>query len=334
MAGEKGPASDPLRGPSIQVAAMDKGVILITGATASGKSGLALELAEALAQTGGATVINADSMQVYEELRVLTARPGAAELARAPHRLYGVVPAAERCSAGRWQGLARTEIRAAQAAGRVAIVVGGSGLYLRALLDGLAPVPKIPAAIRAAAQARHRELGGAGLRAELLARDGAAAGLQAGDSARLIRAWEVLQATGRPLSAWQAEQRQAPERGLGDPLLRCILELPRPELYRRCDVRFLDMIEAGALAEVAALEELALDPGLPAMKALGVGPLARHRAGQLSLDEAVALAQRDTRRYAKRQLTWLRHQAADWPTVTAQDSKRFFAKNFPIICQL
>ena len=322
-----------MRGPSIKVEAMDKGVILITGATASGKSGLALELAEACAEVGGATVINADSMQVYDELHILTARPGAAEMARAPHRLYGVVPAAERCSAGRWQTLARAEIAAAQAAGRVAIVVGGSGLYLRALLQGLAQVPEIPAAIRAAAVARHRELGGEGMRTELLARDATAAGLRAGDSARLIRAWEVLQATGRPLAQWQVEQRKAPAEPLGKPLLRCILELPRSELYRRCDARFLDMLEAGALAEVAALEALELDPGLPAMKALGVRPLARHRAGELTLDEAVALTQRDTRRYAKRQLTWLRNQAADWPSITAQDSKSFFAANFPIIRQ-
>ena len=323
-----------MRGPSIQVAAMDKGVILITGATASGKSALALDLAEGFSPGGGATVINADSMQVYEELRLLTARPGAAEEARAPHRLYGIVPAAERCSAGRWQSMARSEIKAAQAAGRVAIVVGGSGLYLRALLQGLAAVPEIPADIRAAAQTRHRELGGAGLRDELRAHDAAAANLEAGDSARLIRAWEVLQATGRPLSEWQAAQQAAPREPLGEPLLRCVLELPRAELYRRCDTRFLDMIEAGARDEVAALLALDLDPGLPAMKALGVRPLARHLAAELTLDEAVALAQRDTRRYAKRQLTWLRHQAADWPAITTQDSKRFFATNFPNIRQL
>ena len=279
-------------------------VVIVTGPTASGKSGLALLLAEAI----DGVVINADSIQVYRELEILTARPGPDALGRAPHRLYGMLPGAERCSAGRWSKLALDEIAACHAAGKAPLVVGGTGLYLRALETGLAKMPDIPDEVRTAARARHRELGGAAFHSALAARDPAmAARLEPGDSQRLIRAWEVLKATGRSLAAWQSgvggTSEPAPYR-----FLRIICLPPREALYAACDARFLGMLDRGALEEVRALMELGLDPALPVMKALGVRELARHLAGEASLDDAVVRAQQATRNYAKRQMTWLRTQ--------------------------
>ena len=277
-------------------------MVVVAGPTASGKSALALELGEAF----GGVIINADAMQVYRELEILTARPDAAALARVPHRLYGVLPGAAACSAGRWREMALAEVAAALAAGRLPIVVGGTGLYLRALARGLAPLPPVPAALRRAARQRHRELGGAAFHAALAARDPVtAARLDPGDSQRLIRAWEVLEATGRPLAAWQAE-----DPGAGPPyrFLCVALRPPREALYAACDRRFLAMIEAGALEEVRALLALGLDPALPVMKALGVADLAAHLNAALPLESAVARARQATRRYAKRQMTWLRTQ--------------------------
>jgi tRNA dimethylallyltransferase len=284
-------------------------VVIVTGPTAGGKSGLALELAEAF----DGVVINADSMQVYRELEILTARPGPAALARAPHRLYGTLPGGERCSAGRWRALALAEIAAVHSAGKLPLVVGGTGLYLRALAEGLAEVPEVPAAVREAAEAHHRKLGGPGLHAELAARDPAmAARLRPSDSQRLIRAWGVLEATGRSLAAWQAvgaadsaaDGGAAPYR-----FLRLVRLPPRDQLYAACDARFLDMIERGGLQEVGDLRERGLDPRLPVMRALGVRELGRHLDGAESLGAAVAQAQQATRNYAKRQMTWLRTQA-------------------------
>jgi tRNA dimethylallyltransferase len=277
-------------------------VVVVTGPTASGKSGLALALARAF----DGVIVNSDSMQVYRELAVLTARPTAGDMALAPHRLYGVLPGAAACSAGRWRALALAEIAAAQAAGRLPLVVGGTGLYLRALVRGLAELPAIPAALRRAARDLHHRLGGAAMHAELAQRDPAtAARLGPGDTQRLIRAWEVLEATGRPLAEWQAEDggTPAPHRFL------CIaLMPPRRALHAACDDRFLRMLEAGALDEVRALLALGLDPALPVMKALGVPELAAHLHGALPLESAVAEARQATRRYAKRQTTWLRTQ--------------------------
>jgi tRNA dimethylallyltransferase len=276
-------------------------VVIVAGPTASGKSALAVALAEAL----GGTIINADSMQVYRDLAVLTARPGAAELARAPHRLYGVIDAAEACSAGRWRGLALAEIAAARAAGRLPVLTGGSGLYLRALLEGLAPVPPVPAALREEARALHARLGGEAFRQALAVRDPEAAqGLAAGDTQRLIRAYEVVAATGRPLAHWRRGQGPA----AGPPAAAVLLLPPRAELYAACDARFLQMMERGALAEAAALLARGLDPALPAMRAVGVPELAALLAGRASREAAVAAAQQATRRYAKRQYTWFRHQ--------------------------
>jgi tRNA dimethylallyltransferase len=277
-------------------------VLIVAGPTASGKSRLALALAEAFEP---ATVINADSMQVYRELPVLTARPGAEALAAAPHRLYGVMSAAERCSAGRWRAMAETEIAAAQRAGRLPIVVGGTGLYLRALMRGLAPVPEIPAELRAAAADRLERLGAPELHAELVRRDPAsAAGLRPGDAQRVRRAWEVLEATGRSLKDWQREGEGAAKRRF----LAFALMPPRSQLYDSCNARFLAMIEAGAVEEARQLRRLGLDPALPAMKALGLREILAHIDGKVALADAVAAAQQSTRRYAKRQVTWFRHQ--------------------------
>lgn len=279
-------------------------VVVVGGPTASGKSALALDLADAF----GGTVVNADSMQLYRELDVLTARPGQEDLARAPHRLYGVLPAAERGSAAKWRTLALEAIAAAAGEGRLPVVVGGTGLYLRALMRGLSEVPAVPDAVRAAAHERYRTLGGEAFKAGLLRRDPAAARLNPGDVTRLTRAWEVVEATGRTLADWQATAADGPPPGLR--FLRVLLDPPRAALYANCDRRFTWMMDRGALDEVRRLDALGLDPSLPAMKALGVPELRAHLRGELTREEAVERAQRSTRNYAKRQVTWFRHQFA------------------------
>jgi tRNA dimethylallyltransferase len=290
-------------------------VVVIGGPTASGKSGLALAVAEAL----DGTVINADSMQLYAELDVITARPPAEDLARAPHRLYGVLPVAERGSAARWRDLALAEIAEAKAAGRLPVVVGGTGLYLRALMQGLSDVPAIPDGVRAAAHARLAEQGGEAFRAALIARDPDSVKLNPGDTTRLTRAWEVLEATGHPLSHWQSQTAQGAPEDLRFTIL--FLDPPRADLYALCDRRFVLMMEQGGLEEVRRLDELVqardLPADLPALKALGVPELRRHLRGEIGMADAVALAQQSTRRYAKRQVTWFRHQLAERPPHTA-----------------
>jgi tRNA dimethylallyltransferase len=277
-------------------------VVILAGPTASGKSALGLELADQL----DAVIINADSLQTYRDLCILTARPDAAAEARVPHRLYGFLDAAERGSAAGWCALARTEIAAATSAGRLPILVGGSGLYLRALEVGLAAIPQIPEPIRQQAVALHRALGGAAFRERLAQLDPITAGrLPPGDRQRLIRAFEVVRATGVPIAEWQRRtERQSDYR-----LAAILLTPPRDRLYAACDARFVRMTEAGALDEAAALAERGLDPELPAMKALGLPELLSHLRGEIPLDQAIAAAQRGTRRYAKRQMTWFRHQA-------------------------
>ena len=276
-------------------------MLLIGGPTASGKSALAL----ALAQAFDGVVINADSMQVYREMRVLSARPDGADEAAAPHRLYGVMSARERGSAGSWRNMALAEIEDAWRTGRRPIVVGGTGLYLRVLEAGIAPVPPIPEALRADLRRRHAELGDRGLHAQLAARDPAgAARLSPADVHRVLRALEVVEATGRSLAAFQAEQVPPP----AFPCVRILLAPPRPALVEAIDRRCAAMMAAGALDEVAALLAVAADPDLPARRAVGVPELARHLAGELGLDEALALFCGATRRYAKRQTTWFRHQ--------------------------
>ena len=281
-------------------------VVVIGGPTASGKSALAVAVAEAL----DGVVINADSMQVYAELSILTARPGADALARAPHRLYGVLPAERRCSAALWREMALAEIEAAHGSRKRTIVVGGTGLYLRALMEGLAPIPDVPDEVRKAAVAEHARLGGPAFHARLKDRDRASAErLQPGDTQRLIRAWEVVEATGTPLSEWQAEPAGRPPFAFD----AVVLLPPREPLYAACDARFLQMIGEGAIEEARNLAALRLDPALPAMKALGVPDLLAHVRGEIPLNEAVARTQQATRNYAKRQLTWFRHQLASDP---------------------
>jgi tRNA dimethylallyltransferase len=294
-----------------------KQAVLIAGPTASGKSALAARLAE----KHNGVVVNADSMQVYRDLRVITARPTADEEARAPHRLYGHVDAAENYSVGRWcrdVGAAMAEIAGE---GRVPIVVGGTGLYFKALTSGLAAVPPIPAEIRE--QVRGRLLGeGVGpLYAELIERDSVTAyRLMPNDRSRIARALEVVLATGRSLSDWHREG-MAP---LIDPArtAKIFMTCDRHELVGRIEARFAAMLDAGALDEVRALGARGLDPLLPAMKAHGVPWLIRHLKGELSLDEAAAGGVMDTRRYAKRQVTWFRNQMKDWPTAAATEAER------------
>lgn len=280
-------------------------MIVLAGATASGKSTAALLLAETLAAGGvEAVLINADSMQVYRELRVLTARPTAADEARVLHRLYGVLSAGESCSAERWRQLAVAEIDAARDAGQVPILVGGTGLYIRALLNGLARVPEIPDSVRAAARAELDALGPEAFHRALAARDPSSARLAPRDRQRMLRAWEVLEATGRTLADWQSQGQP----GLDAPALKILLELDREALYARCDARFDAMMAEGAMEEVRALAAAGLDPALPAMKALGVPALMAYLAGEVERDEAAERAKQATRNYAKRQQTWFRHQ--------------------------
>lgn len=253
-------------------------------------------------------------MQLYRDLRVLTARPAPEEEARAPHHLFGVVDAAEGWSVGRWLRAADEILRSA--AGPL-IFVGGTGLYFRALTKGLAEVPPIPTEAREAAEADYARLGEAAFRERLAKGDPAAAArIAANDRQRLVRAWEVLAATGTALSDWQASGAPSlPEGGF-----RAVaLEPPRDRLYARCDARLEAMVAEGAIDEVAALIERRLDPDLPAMKAVGLRELAAYVRGEISKGEAIEAAQRETRRYAKRQLTWMRGQMADWPRLTAND---------------
>ena len=303
-------------------------VLILAGPTASGKSTLAVAVAEAF----DGVVINADSMQVYRELRVLTARPSAADEVRAPHRLFGVLPAAEACSAGRWLSLATAAIAEARAAGRAPIVVGGTGLYLEALTRGLAPVPTIPAHIRAAARAEHARLGGDAFRQALARLDPeSAATLPATDSQRLIRAWEVALATGRSLPDWQ---RQPPaDVPVAARFATVVLLPPREALYAAIDARFEAMLASGAVDEVRALLALDLDPRLPAMKAVGVREIAAALRGEGTLAMAADAAKRASRTYAKRQMTWLRHRVASDLTVSAQYSESFRGEIFSFIRQ-
>jgi tRNA dimethylallyltransferase len=300
--------------------------LLIAGPTAAGKSALALALAERL----GGVVINADSMQVYAELRVMTARPSADDERRVPHRLYGHIGAADAYSAGRYARDAAIAIREVQAGGGVPIVVGGTGLYFRALTVGLAPIPEIApdirdrwrqAGARMAPEALHRLLAG---------RDPLTASrLRPTDPQRLVRALEVLEATGRPLADWQREK--------GEPViepataLRLVVDRPREELYARIDGRLEAMIADGGLDEVGRLAALGLDPALPAMRAVGVPPLLAHIAGKIDREEAVRQAKRDTRHYVKRQQTWLKRNMVSWRMAGEKLMERLLSENLSFL---
>jgi tRNA dimethylallyltransferase len=305
-------------------------VLVVAGPTASGKSGLALAAAEEF----GGTVINADSMQVYRELRVLTARPSDADEARVPHRLYGILAAAERCSAGRWATLAADAIAEAHGQGRLPIVVGGTGFYVKALISGLSAIPEVAADMRAEAMALYARLGAEAFQAELSRVDPvSAARLRVSDTQRLTRAYEVWLATGRALSDWQGEPAIPPVPGAA--FFTIVLDPPRAALNAACDARFEVMLAAGALDEVRALvtqvRDLGLDPGLPALKALGVADLMRHLAGEQSLAAATAAAKLATRRFAKRQSTWFRTQIDPNERLFEQFSESLNAKIFPKI---
>jgi tRNA dimethylallyltransferase len=280
-------------------------VILIAGPTASGKSALAL----ALAQQIGGVIVNADSAQIYRDLSVLSAAPTEEERQAADHRLYGVQDGALPCSAAEWAALARREIADIRAADRTPILVGGTGLYIRTLLEGIAPVPGIDPEVRARVRSAAVEENRAKL--ALLDRE-AAARLNPGDTARINRALEVIVSTGRTLAEWQRDR----EGGItGEVELKPLIQLPpRKWLYARCDERFAHMIEGGAVTEVETLLARKLNPNLPVMRAIGVPELSRYLLGEQTLDEAVAAGQQATRRYAKRQYTWFAHQPpAEWP---------------------
>jgi tRNA dimethylallyltransferase len=282
--------------------------VLIAGPTASGKSALAL----ALAERHGGIVVNADSMQVYRDLRIITARPTPADEARAPHRLYGHVDAAATYSVGHWITDVARVLEAAAARGQLAIVVGGTGLYFKALTRGLAAVPPIPAPVRAAVRARLAAEGAAALHADLVRRDPAgAAALKPGDGVRIVRALEVIEATGRPLAAWHRDGMAPPIDPAGG--ITVFLSPDREDLKQRIGARFDAMMAAGALDEVRALDARGLDPLQPALKAHGVPWLRRTLTGEMPLEDAVEAAKRDTWRYTKRQFTWFRHQLPDWP---------------------
>ncbi len=298
--------------------------ILIGGPTASGKSTLAIAVARAF----DGVIVNADSMQIYRPMAILTARPGAADLATAPHQLYGVLDGDDPCSAGRWLDLARETVADICAAGRLPILVGGTGLYLRAALRGIAPTPRIPDNIRDDAKARLAERGAANFHAALAQRDpDGAARLRPSDRQRMVRAWEIIEATGRTIADWQTEEDTAP---VADRCLALTLLPPREAVYTACDARFLAMIEAGAIEEVRALLDLGLDPDLPVMKAVGVPEIAAHLAGEASLEQTIAKSQMATRRYAKRQYTWFKRQIPEAETFETQFSEslttRIFAK--------
>ncbi len=303
---------------------MSSAPILIAGPTASGKSALALALAEKL----NGCIINADSMQVYDTLDVLTARPPREDLRQAPHQLYGHVPVTAPYSVGQWQAAALVEIEAAHRRGERPIIVGGTGLYFKSLTDGLADIPDIPDTIRADLRARFESDGLAALYAELQKSDAdLAARLPATDKQRILRGLEVYEATGRALSEWQKQKPTAP---LSD-YCGLLLMPERAWLYQRCDRRFKAMLEAGAIEEVEHLWALNPPTDATAMKALGVSEIIAMLTGEIDREKAIAQAQQATRRYAKRQMTWFRNQMSDWQNFSEQDYENNFSKIFSFI---
>jgi tRNA dimethylallyltransferase len=298
--------------------------ILIAGPTASGKSALALQLAQA----HGGVIINTDSMQVYRDLRVITARPTPEEEALAPHRLYGEVDAAVNFSAGAWVAEAALALAEVRAQNRLAIFTGGSGLYFKALTRGLSAVPPIAPDVRDYVRARLQRDGVEALHAELMRRDPASAQrLNPRDRIRVARALEVVESTGRSLADWHRDA--LPPLLPPDQVTALFLAPEREALYARIDARFDAMLEAGALDEVAALAARKLDPLLPAMKAHGVPALIRHLNGELSLQDAATIGRADTRHYAKRQFTWFRHQLPEFQWMKVEEARARLAGFFP-----
>lgn len=306
-----------------------KRAVLIAGPTASGKSEAAMRVAERC----DGVVINADSMQVYRELRILTARPRPEDEARVPHRLYGTVSAREVYSAGKWLEQVSEAVAAADREGRLPVIVGGTGLYFQSLLNGLADIPEVPDEVRNRLADALRHRGPLELHGNLADVDPAlAARVTPADGQRIVRGLGVFEATGRPLSAWQEE----PNTGAvfsEDEVLGLVFWPDREALYWNCDARFERMMAAGALDEVLALIDLELDKGLPVMKALGVRQLMSHLRGEIALDDAVAEAQTWTRRYAKRQMTWFRRNMITWKDISEKDSETIWGRIFAILCE-
>jgi tRNA dimethylallyltransferase len=283
---------------------------LIAGPTASGKSAYALDLAQ---RTGG-EIVNADSMQIYAGLRVLTAGPSPEETARAPHHLFEVVDAAVGWSVGRWQEATIKVLAQIESRGNPAIIVGGTGLYFRALTHGLADVPPVSETQREISGLLYAARGEAEFREILHPLDPEAeVRIETGDRQRLVRAHAVAIATGKSLTSWQTDTKPAIAPGDWKGV---VLDPPRADLYARCDARLSVMVEHGALDEVAAMEARGLDPSLPALKAVGYREFAAHLRGETTLDQALDAARQETRRYAKRQLTWFRNQTPDWEKVS------------------
>ena len=278
-------------------------IVIIAGPTASGKSALALDVAEEF----GGEIVNADSMQVYRELRILTARPDEAETARVPHHLFGTMSAAERCSAGHWLASTGPVLTDIHNRGRLPVIAGGTGLYIKALTEGLAPVPEVPAETVRRVTAHFDSIGGDAFRSELAAVDAdAAERLPASDRQRLIRAAAVFAETGRTLSHWQEAQPEGP--GYAARYASILLLPPRDVLYAGIEARFDRMLAAGGLGEARALATLGLDPDLPAARAVGVAELLRVVSGEWELEMAVTKAKTASRNLAKRQFTWFRRQ--------------------------
>ncbi len=287
--------------------------VLIAGPTASGKSAAALRLAEEASRRGRAAwIVNADAMQVYDGLRIVTARPSDADEKRVPHRLYGHVPPETRYSVGAWLENIASVLREAAAAGALVIAVGGTGLYFKALTEGLAAIPDISPEVRTRWAQRIETEGVAALHVVLAERDPAsAAAIRPSDSQRVLRALEVLEATGRPLDEWQRMPPLPPSLSF-DETAAFVIEADRSTLHQRIEERFDRMVGAGAIEEVRALLARRLDADLPAMKAIGVREFAAVLREEIPLDAAIAKAKMETRRYAKRQSTWFRHQMKDW----------------------
>ncbi len=301
--------------------------ILIAGPTASGKSSAALKLAQAC----NGVIINADSMQVYRELRILSARPGAVDETIVPHYLYGSVPAAQAYSTGMWVADVARTLEAVWSQGRTPIIVGGTGLYFYALENGLSPVPDIPVEVREKWRERLAVEGAAPLYDALKTLDSCMAEkLKPNDSQRIVRALEVREATGVSLSEWHARDRSTPVLA-GEGIVRLVVSVERQEVYRRCDQRLDLMVEAGGLDEVRDLLALKLDPRLPAMKALGVPQLGEYLKGDVALEKAIEKTKTETRRYAKRQLTWIKRNMISWKHVNAQQMERIISSKLSFI---
>ena len=276
--------------------------VIICGPTGSGKSRFALNLAEKFK----GVIINADSVQIYREIKILSGRPTSDDYRQAPHRLYGVMPIFKPCTLGIWRKMALETIKECELSGHLPIICGGTGLYIKFLLNELSPIPDIPPSIKLEAREKLEELGNENFRELLLKNDPVSAcRIKSGDTNRLLRAWEVFTTTTKPLSYWYEQSR---ETGSQDKFFKVCLMPEREVLYSKCDKRFLDFVELGAIEEAEALDFITASPQLPASKTLGLLELIKYTKGELELSEAIEQAQRTTRRYAKRQFTWFRHQ--------------------------